>query len=167
MKKCDLLLAGAMLFGFGATAQAQEQLFFFGFEDGVASFTDSANAPDSITEVQFYSHIGSNANNLKPEEFEFGPKVDTLLYVLNGLSPKTDRGDSYDIVIDADGQHKGEFEAMGAQGGERYFKYNAGGDFGGAVSNDYEANLFIRNLPISDTTSYRLSMYVKASQGEG
>ena len=109
MKKSDLLLAGAMLFGFGATAQAQEQLFFFGFEDGVASFTDSANAPDSITEVQFYSHIGSNANNLKPEEFEFGPKVDTLLYVLNGLSPKTDRGDSYDIVIDADGQHKEEY----------------------------------------------------------
>ena len=73
MKKSDLLLAGAMLFGFGATAQAQEQLFFFGFEDGVASFTDSANAPDSITQVQFYNHVGSNGAGLKPEEYELGP----------------------------------------------------------------------------------------------
>ena len=167
MKKCDLLLAGAMLLGFGATAQAQEQLFFFGFEDGTASFTDSANALDSITQLQYYSHQGSNGAGLKPEEFELGPTYDTTMLVLNGLSPMTSRGDSYDIIEDLEGGHRGEFEAMGAEGGIRYFKYMAGGEFGGTACNDYEANLFVRALPISDYTSYRLSMYVKASAAEG
>ncbi|MBQ5573439.1 MAG: hypothetical protein IIU69_04070, partial [Bacteroidaceae bacterium] len=165
MKKCDLLLAGAMLFGFGATVQAQEQLFFFGFEDGVASFTDSANAPDSITQVQFYDHVGSNGAGLKPEEFKLGPLYDTVMYVLNGISPNIDRGDTYDIVLDATGEHAGEFESMGAQGGERYFKYMASGE--GDPCEDYKANLFVRNVPVDDNTSYRLSMYVKASKGEG
>jgi hypothetical protein len=167
MKKCDLLLAGAMLLGFGATAQAQEQLFFFGFEDGTASFTDSANALDSITQLQYYSHQGSNAGGLKPEEFELGPTYDTTMLVLNGLSPMTSRGDSYDIIEDLEGGHRSEFEAMGAEGGERYFKYMAGGELGGTACNDYEANLFVRALPISDYTSYRLSMYIKASAVEG
>ena len=165
MKKCDLLLAGAMLFGFGATAQAQEQLFFFGFEDGVASFTDSANAPDSITQVQFYDHVGSNGAGLKPEEWKLGPLYDTTMLVLNGISPNIDRGDTYDIVLDATGEHAGEFESMGAQGGERYFKYMASGE--GDPCEDYKANLFVRNVPVEDYTSYRLSMYVKASKGEG
>mgnify|MGYP003302691273 FL=1 len=165
MKKCDLLLAGAMLFGFGATVQAQEQLFFFGFEDGVASFTDSANAPDSITQVQFYDHVGTNGAGLKPEEFKLGPLYDTVMYVLNGISPNIDRGDTYDIVLDATGEHAGEFESMGAQGGERYFKYMASGE--GDPCEDYKANLFVRNVPVDDNTSYRLSMYVKASKGEG
>ena len=55
MKKRDLILAGALLLGFGLNAQAQtadEQLFFFGFEDGLASFTDSANPIDSITQIK-------------------------------------------------------------------------------------------------------------------
>ena len=168
MKKCDLLLAGAMLFGFGATAQAQEQLFFFGFEDGVASFTDSANALDSITQLQYYiTDVAANGAGYKPEEWTLGPVYDTTMLVLNGISPLASRGDTYDIVVDPDGQHKGEFEAMGAQGGDRYFKYMASGELGGSVCNDYEANLFVRALPIDDYTSYRLSMYVKASTAEG
>ena len=167
MKKCDLFLAGAMLLGFGATAQAQEQLFFFGFEDGVASFTDSANAPDSITQVQFYDHVGSNGGGYKPEEYTLGPLYDTTMLVLNGIQPLGSRSDNYDIVVDATGEHAGEFEAMGAQGGDRYFKYMAGGELGGNVCNEYEANLFVRNIPIDDYTSYRLSMYVKANAVEG
>ena len=167
MKKRDLLLTGAMLFGMSLSTQAQEQLFFFGFEDGTASFTDSANALDTITQLQYYSHKGSNGAGLKPEEFELGPTYDTTMLVLNGLSPMTSRGDSYDIIEDLEGGHRGEFEAMGAKGEERYFKYMAGGEFGGAVCNDYEANLFVRALPIGDYTSYRLSMYVKASAAEG
>ena len=165
MKKCDLLLAGAMLLGFGATAQAQEQLFFFGFEDGTASFTDSANALDSITQLQYYSHKGSNGGGLKPEEFELGPTYDTTMLVLNGISPNVDRGDTYDIIEDLEGGHRGEFEAMGAEGGMRYFKYMASGE--GDPCEDYKANLFVRALPISDYTSYRLSMYIKASAAEG
>ena len=79
MKKRDLLLTGAMLFGMSLSTQAQEQLFFFGFEDGTASFTDSANALDSITQLQYYSHKGSNSAGLKPEEFELGPTYDTTM----------------------------------------------------------------------------------------
>ena len=101
MKKSDLLLAGAMLFGFGATAQAQEQLFFFGFEDGVASFTDSANALDSITQLQYYiTDVAANGAGYKPEEWTLGPVYDTTMLVLNGISPLASRGDTYDIVVD-------------------------------------------------------------------
>ncbi|MBO5933643.1 MAG: hypothetical protein J6Q19_07990, partial [Bacteroidaceae bacterium] len=181
MKKSDLLLAGAMLFGFGATAQAQEQLFFFGFEDGMASFTDSTNALDSITELQYYAEPGSNGASLKPEEWELGPKFDTLLYVLNGIQPLTQkadgsgRADQFEIVEDLDGQHKGEFAQMGAQGGDRYFRYVAGPDYVAPAGQnptsgeclDYEANLFVRALPIKEQTSYRLSMYTKSSSADG
>ena len=75
------------------TAQAQEQLFFFGFEDGVASFTDSANAPDTITQVQFYDHEGTNGREYKPEEYKLGPLYDTTMLVLNGIQPLGSRGD--------------------------------------------------------------------------
>ncbi|MBO5951533.1 MAG: hypothetical protein J6Q08_02285, partial [Bacteroidaceae bacterium] len=105
MKKRDLLLTGAMLFGMSLSTQAQEQLFFFGFEDGTASFTDSANALDSITQLQYYSHQGSNGGGLKPEEFELGPTYDTTMLVLNGIAPMGSRGDSYDIIEDLEGGH--------------------------------------------------------------
>ena len=75
MKKRDLVLAGALLLGFGLKAQAQtaeETLFFFGFEDGLASFTDSSNPIDSITEIRYFDAPAGNGAGagVMPTSFE-------------------------------------------------------------------------------------------------
>ncbi|HOD68750.1 MAG TPA: hypothetical protein PKI13_04990, partial [Bacteroidaceae bacterium] len=57
MKKRDLIFAVALLLGFslGARAQtAEETLFFYGFEDNLASFTEDSPV-DSITEIRYYA----------------------------------------------------------------------------------------------------------------
>ena len=161
MKKRDLFLAGALLLGFGLTAQAQtadEQLFFFGFEDELASFRDSSHPVDSITQVRYYEGTdGSYPSNLEIKHVN-----DSLMLLLNGITPIGSRGDSYDLVSDPLGGHKAELEAIGAQGGNFYFKYTSGGE-GSDLCNDYQANLFVRGINIEDHTSYRLVFYTKAS----
>ena len=169
MKKRDLILAGALLLGFGLNAQAQtadEQLFFFGFEDGLASFQDSSNPIDSITQIKYYDGIISNGTSSYPKDLTIAYVKDSLMLLLNGLSPMRSRGDISEIVSDPLGGHKAEMEAMGAQGGEKYFKYTAGGEFGGDNCPDYNANLFVRGIKFEPFTSYRLVFYTKASSSE-
>ena len=158
-----------MLLGFGLNAQAQtadEQLFFFGFEDGLASFTDSSNPIDSITEIKYYEGVISNGTSGYPKDLTIAYVKDSTMLLLNGLSPMTSRGDSYEIISDPLGAHQAEMELMGAQGGEKYFKYIAGGDFGGNNCADYQANLFVRGIKFEPFTSYRLVFYTKASSSE-
>ena len=158
-----------MLLGFGLNAQAQtadEQLFFFGFEDGLASFTDSSNPIDSITEIKYYEGVVSNGTSAYPKDLTIAYVKDSTMLLLNGLSPLRSRGDSYEIISDPLGAHQAEMELMGAQGGEKYFKYIAGGDFGGSNCNDYEADLFVRGIKFEPFTSYRLVFYTKASSSE-
>ena len=167
MKKRDLIFAGAMLLGFGLNAQAQtaeETLFFFGFEDGLASFTDSSNPIDSITEIHYFDAPAGNGSGsaVMPSSFDVVYVKDSTMLLLNGISPLTSRGDSYEIITDELGGHQAEMEAMGAQGGEKYFKYISGGE-GSDLCYDYQANLFIRGAKLEPYTSYRLVFYTKAS----
>ena len=169
MKKRDLILAGALLLGFGLNVQAQteeETLFFFGFEDGLASFTDSSNPIDSITEIRYYDGVISNGMNSYPKDLTIAYVKDTTILLLNGISPLRSRGDAYVIMTDELGAHQAEFETMGAQGGKNYFKYTAGGELGGTNCNDYEADLFVRGIKFEPNTSYRLVFYTKASSAE-
>ena len=169
MKKRDFFLAGALLLGFGLTAQAQtadEQLFFFGFEDGLASFQDSSNPIDSITQIKYYDGVISNGTSSYPKDLTISYVKDSTMLLLNGLSPYTSRGDAYEIVSDPLGGHQAEMQAMGAQGGEKYFKYTSGGEFGGDNCPDYNANLFVRGIKFEPNTSYRLVFYTKASSSE-
>ena len=158
MKQRDVLLAGALMLGMGLTAQAQEEsrLFFFGFEDGMASFTDSTHPLDSITTISYYK------GNPTESGWVIDHVRDSVMYMLNGITPIGSRGDEAVIVEDLDGEHAAEFEDMGAEGGARYFKYVAGD--ASSEANDYQANLFIRGVQIDDNTSYRLVYYVKATQ---
>ncbi|MBO7247616.1 MAG: hypothetical protein J6V02_04655, partial [Bacteroidaceae bacterium] len=172
MKKRDLILAGALLLGM--SVQAQEQLFFYGFEDDETSLLgpDSLKIPvDSIKQLQYYKETDGKTDNgqytLNENWVLFDEPVDTLFYMVNGISPLTTRGDQV-TVVDGGEEHAIEFAGFGAKGGEKYLSYKAD-TVGGASSdcNDYEANIFVRGLPIDDYTSYRLSYYVKASAAEG
>ena len=60
MKKRDLFLAGALLLGM--SVQAQEQLFFYGFEADETSLLgpDSLKIPvDSVKQLQYYKNEGT------------------------------------------------------------------------------------------------------------
>lgn len=170
MKKRDLFLAGALLLGM--SVQAQEQLFFYGFEADETSLLgpDSLKIPvDSVKQLQYYKNEGTSTGTFTLDEtWELWEEpVDTALYMINGISPLTTRGDVVNVV-EADEQHAIEFEGIGGKGGEYYLTYKAD-TVGGATTNcnDYEANIFVRGLPIKDNTSYRLSYYVKADKPEG
>lgn len=170
MKKRDLFLAGALLLGM--SVQAQEQLFFYGFEADETSLLgpDSLKIPvDSVKQLQYYKTEGTTTGAFTLDEtWELWEEpVDTALYMINGISPLTTRGDVVNVV-EADEQHAIEFEGIGGKGGEYYLAYKAD-TVGGATANcaDYEANIFVRGLPIKDNTSYRLSYYVKADKPEG
>ncbi len=145
------------MLGMGLNAQAQEEsrLFFFGFEDGMASFTDSTHPLDSITKVRYYAGSPTSAG------WDIVYEKDSLMYMLNGIQPLTSRGDVYDIITDEEGEHANEFKKMGAEGGNKYFKYVAGD--ASSEANDYNADLFIRGVKVEDNTSYRLVYYVKAT----
>ena len=161
MKKRNLFLAGALLLGFGLNAQAQtaeETLFFYGFEDELASFMDSTNPLDSITEIRYYEGEGSSA----PTSYEVVYVKDSTMLMFNAVSPLKSRGDSFELIQDPLGGHQADMEAMGAQGGNYFFKYTAGGE-GSDLCNDYEANLFVRGIKFEPFTSYRLVFYTKAS----
>ena len=114
MKKRDLFLAGALLLGFGLNAQAQtaeETLFFYGFEDELASFMDSTNPLDSITEIRYYEGEGSSA----PTSYEVVYVKDSTMLMFNAVSPLKSRGDSFELIQDPLGGHQADMEAMGAQ----------------------------------------------------
>ena len=167
MKKRDLILAGALLLGFGLNVQAQteeETLFFYGFEDDFASFRDSSKAVDSITQIRYYDGTISNGAgaSVYPTDLTIAYVKDSLLLQLHGISPWADRQDTYELIRDQLGGHQAEMEAMGAQGGEYYFKYTSGGE-GESLLEDYRANLFIRGLHLEDNTSYRVVFYSKGS----
>ncbi len=171
MKKRDLILAGALLLGM--SVQAQEQLFFYGFEADETALDgpDSLKIPvDSIKQLTYYDveEGASTVTGADVREWEELEPIDTAIYLVNGISPLASRGDLVNVTKDNDGQHAIEFENMGAKGGEYYLTYKAD-TVGGATSdcNDYEANIFVRGLPIKDNTSYRLSYYVKASAAVG
>ena len=163
MKKRDLIFVVALLLGFslGARAQtAEETLFFYGFEDNLASFTEDSPV-DSITEIRYY------AGNPTSAGFEIVYTKDSLMYLFNSISPviSDDRTDTYELVTDPTGTHKGEMQELGAKGGDSYFKYTSGGE-GSGLCDDYAANLFVRGLKLEPFTSYRLVFYSKGSHEE-
>ena len=163
MKKRDLIFVVALLLGFslGARAQtAEETLFFYGFEDNLASFTEDSPV-DSITEIRYY------AGNPTSAGFEIVYTKDSLMYLFNSISPVISdaRTDTYELVTDPTGTHKGEMQELGAEGGDSYFKYTSGGE-GSELCDDYAANLFVRGLKLEPFTSYRLVFYSKGSHEE-
>ncbi|HZK02942.1 MAG TPA: hypothetical protein VFC94_00865, partial [Bacteroidaceae bacterium] len=138
MKKRDFLLVGALLAAF--SLNAQETMFFYGFENGGADST----IVDSILQLRYYdTSIGVDGYK------------DTLLY-LNSPNYVNFHyeGDSYAVIEDPDGT----IDPIKGQGGRYYLKVVTGP----SSANTYDRALKIRNIKIEDETSYRLTFYMKA-----
>ncbi len=168
MKKRDFLFAGALLLGFGLNASAQDrpesEMFFFGFEDGLTSFEDSSKPAQVIDHIDYFADDPTSSG-----DWTIVYTKDSVMNLLNGYSPANRSGekDVVSIVEDAEGAHELEFTEMGAEGGNKWLKWQTAGAAGGSDCNDYEANLFIRGLDIQDETSYRLVFYLKSAAATG
>ena len=135
MKKRDFLLTGALLAAF--SLNAQETMFFYGFEDG----GQDSIIVDSITQAVAYDEaIGAR---------------DTLIYLYSPNYGISNEGDVYEIVKDPDGV----IDPVTGFGGEYYLKVETGSE---ADSEVYQRVVKIRNIPVLDETSYRLTYYMKA-----
>ena len=168
MKNRDFMIAGSLLLGFCLTAQAQkndDQLYFYGFEDNLSSFTDSSKPLDSIMKLRYYTKADDGGGSKDITGWTLDPvEYDTALYLLNGLSPY--RADVYESVYVETDQHQQDMKKLGALGGNYYLHVKTGKNTDGSTdeSADYQGCLFIRNIPIEDYTSYRLVYYRKTDQ---
>ncbi len=187
MKKRDLLFAGLLLFGATAFAQPQrtpqdpEQLFFQDFESDFDAWKEKE--VDRITELQYYNNSQTGTkNNTKIWENKADwdwnnaiTRTDSVLILKNGVLT-TDAAsevqnyakDKYTILNDESQARKEAFDQFGEadKGGKYVFQYISDTCHNGsnAYSPNYRRNLFVRGLPIEDTTSYRLTFYVKATK---
>lgn len=187
MKKRDLLFAGLLLFGATAFAQPQrtpqdpEQLFFQDFEADFDAWKEKE--VDRITELQYYNNSQTGTkNNTKiwqnKADWDWNnaiTRTDSVLILKNGVLT-TDAAsevqnyakDKYTILNDESQARKEAFDQFGEadKGGKYVFQYISDTCHNGsnAYSPNYRRNLFVRGLPIEDTTSYRLTFYVKATK---
>ena len=102
-------------------------------------------------------------------------RTDSVLILKNGVLT-TDAAsevqnyakDKYTILNDESQARKEAFDQFGEadKGGKYVFQYISDTCHNGsnAYSPNYRRNLFVRGLPIEDTTSYRLTFYVKATK---
>ena len=187
MKKRDLLFAGLLLFGATAFAQPQrtpqdpEQLFFQDFESDFDAWKEKE--VDRITELQYYNNSQTGTkNNTKiwqnKADWDWNnaiTRTDSVLILKNGVLTTNAASevqnyakDKYTILNDESQARKEAFEQFGEadKGGKYVFQYISDTCHNGsnAYSPNYRRNLFVRGLPIEDTTSYRLTFYVKATK---
>ena len=171
-----------------------KQIFFQNFEAG---WDEWRTTPiDSITVLEYYDHEGSGSITSsssstpykKPEEWKKGIfRTDSTMILYNGIAP-TDNPDEIknnnfpneDYMTEKDND-PARIEAMDAfgeadKGGEYVLRYTTDtctlaaqswGTYKGGYTANYRRNLFVRGLPIEDSTSYRLSFYVKAKRVAG
>lgn len=171
MKKLNLMLAASALL-LGSYANAQETLWEQGFERGLEFFTDSVPA-DSIMGLQYY--IGRDAGNgtwdVTTYKEDHYLELDTVIYLFHGIAPVNNPAQRIDAVTieQFEGDDAEQIVKQGGTPGDFYMKYVAGPSsygfnmWGGApgVTNDYEANVFVRGLPVTDESSYRVSYFMK------
>ena len=189
MKKRDLLFAGLLLFGVSAFAQPQrtaqdpEVVFEQTFEANWATW--STEEIDRIEQMQYYinDQTGTKSNfeiwaQANSTDFNWNNMAtrDTLMILRNGVvfSDEEDsvnyKKDKYTILEDITPERASAFDMFGEDGGSYVFQYISDtchySSWAGSqdYSPNYRRNLFVRGLPIQDSTSYRLTFYVKAKK---
>ena len=188
MKKRDLLFAGLLLIGATAFAQPQrtsqdaKEIFFQGFEGDFDEWSNEV--VDSITVLQYYNNTktGSQANVKIWEDkgsWDWNnvvERTDSVLYLRNGVMTTDDKTeianhnydkDKYYTLEETSQARKDAFAAFGEKGGDYVFEYVSDTcHYNGSqtYTPEYRRNLFVRGIPIEDTTSYRLTFYVKATK---
>ena len=177
MKKLNLLFAASlMLLGLG-NVQAQNDnkptgwMWGEDFENGLDFFTDSVPA-DSIINLEYYIGKTDGNGTWDVNTHKNGLlKVDTIIPLFHAIAPVNNpdqRIDAVSIERDATGKHSSTLKDLGGNGGEYYMQYVSGpssygfNQWGGApgVTNDYEANVFVRGLKIQENHSYRVQYYM-------
>ena len=129
--------------------------------------------------------IGSLAE-FEAAQFEIAGTRDTLMYLYDGVV-RTDAAwpddsclsfDSHSIVGHDDMSQRGDglggqeygLDRWGEHGGKQYFRYNAAqsdgvanraGSDGDHYVPEYRRDLFVRNIPIEEQSSYRVTVFVK------
>ena len=137
--------------------------------------------PDSVASFS----IGSVAE-MEAAQFEIAGIRDTLMYLYDGVL-RTDAVwpddsalsfDKHFILQHDDVSQRGEglggqeygLDRWGENGGSQYFRYysatsdgvaNRAGSDGDHYVPEYRRNLFIRNIPIEEESSYRVTVFVK------
>lgn len=188
MKKKVLLLTGAsLLLGLSMNAQTQDVIWTMDFNSGTDMFNESKEASHAnvLPGITFYGGLTKSEEDsnskIKYDGIKDKPKVfiDTLLQLTHNIAPMTDedangRHDDY-AFIKTTPEDDAEFSKLGfvSDGGDNlYLSYHASAstknystnmwspDPAGQV-NDYQANLFVRSLPIEENTSYRISYYMR------
>lgn len=165
MKKL-LLLAGAACMAL--VSQGQEQMYFNGFEDAGAQFTDSTHL-DSLMKVEYYDIGEAQSSTYSIEDFQkwgIGYVKDTTIYLISSIEPYVTDGreDHWEMGYDPTGEHQMELEKLGTPGGNYYLKYISGGEDGDDDCPNYKAKITIRNIPIEEHSSYRVTYYVKTKE---
>ena len=188
-----LLLMGVSAFAqptFNEKLDAK-QIFFQDFEAGWDEW--STTPIDSITVLEYYDHQGTdNGTSFKPwtdaANWQRGLfRTDSTMILYNGIKPTDDPnevknnnfpGENYTTEKDNDPARIEAMDAFGEadKGGEYVLRYttdtctlaaNTWGTYKGGYTANYRRNLFVRGLPIEDSTSYRLTFYVKANRVPG
>ena len=170
-----------------------KQIFFQDFEADWDAW--STEKIDSITVLEYYDHQGAeNSTSFTPwksqSEWQRGIfRNDTSMILYNGIKPTDDPNEMpdknnnfpnevYGTVKDSDPARTEAMSNFGEadKGGEYVLSYTSDtctlaaqswGTYKGGYTANYRRNLFVRGLPIEDSTSYRLTFYVKANRVDG
>lgn len=170
-----------------------KQIFFQNFEAGWDEW--STTAIDSITVLEYYDHQGAdNGTSFKPwsdpENWKKGIiRTDSTMILYNGIKPTDNPNEMpdknnnfpnevYGTVKDIDAARTEAMSNFGEadKGGDYVLSYTSDtctlaaqswGTYKGGYTANYRRNLFVRGLPIEDSTSYRLTFYIKANRVAG
>jgi hypothetical protein len=152
-------------------------------------YTWNVEPVDSIPQVNYYTEGAGSVDKISDMEgskFQIAGTRDTLMYLYDGVV-RTDAAwpddsalsfDSHSIVGHDDMSQRGDglggqeygLDRWGEKGGSQYFRYysatsdgvaNRAGSDGDHYVPEYRRNLFIRNIPIEEQSSYRVTVFVK------
>lgn len=187
-----LLLIGASAFAQPVrTSQDAKEIFFQGFEGDFDTWSNEI--VDSITELKYYNNTVTGTKNnfniwedANKADFDFNNNVvvrtDSVLYLKNGVMTTDDKAeiaahnydkDKYYTLEETSQDRKDAFALFGEKGGDYVFEYVSdtchyapswSPSSVQTYTPEYRRNLFVRGIPIEDTTSYRLTFYVKAEK---
>ena len=172
-----------------------KQIFFQDFEADWDAW--STEPIDSITVLEYYDHQGTDNGPsdsrrpwVDPDNWKRGIfRNDTSMILYNGIKPTDDPNEMpnknnnfpnevYGTEKDSDPARTEAMSNFGEAdlGGEYILSYTSDtctlaaqswGTYKGGYTANYRRNLFVRGLPIEDSTSYRLTFYVKANRVAG
>ena len=193
MRKRDLVFAGLLLAAIspvsaqtvptGPTRTDKDAKVIF-VQDFEADWeTWSNQVVDQITELQYYNTDATGSQSSKKiwpggadhETFNWDNVVirtDSVFDLKNGVKTtgKAEEmemysKDRYTILEETSVERMNAMAQFGEDGGRYVFQYVADSVKvnGNSYTPNYRRNLFVRGLPIEDESSYRLTLYVKAS----